>query len=1189
MDRKIVGIPVEVLNAIDEGKLVLFIGAGFSRLCGLPSWRELAEKLVDDCVLEHVLNYSEASILKHEVIDSKQLITIAYQYFLDASKKDDFFKKLSNHLTLKSDNEEKKILLDFVRKTQAYVLTTNADSILHECFETQLIHFDETKIEDWIKITVLNATLIHLHGSILRDSSMVFTAENYLKRYRDKNFIELLSMIFNGKQTILFIGYGANELELLDYLLLKSNATDQDHNRYILNGYYDHEQTFQTAMSKYYHTLNIEQISYSKNLNNYSELALVLKDWLVEIETFTNLKAKSHKRLMSIVKKQPTQELIVDFTQYCAIDNPSEYKAYFVEMQKSIYSKEWISEIYKAKKSFFALDRFQPAQKTDKGYKSLDWPAFTIFVDLYIENYRADNDMFLIATDLVGRVVDHLLSNIDLFTNTYVVHALTKLVFSHHKLIESVDVIRFLSELCKSPFAISTQFIQILSQSKPSLLQCDSKLLLDVLYITFSFIELHDDTRTTYEFELFSKAYKEDLSARFPERIFDDFVIRISVLLDRNQFEYSSMGSLFLYPNDVMHEDYDYKTELLTWIKSALSHMNRDALRQRYSSILPTNHVLCRIPIYIATIRFDEVFDLFFGEKDNPFNDWNRYADLCFLIQNNANKLSSDQVRKFSEWISNANFGRNDESQMFIDACKYEAMQLLSKSINASAIRESSLIGYREEFSTLDKFYDRNKLFRIQSGWENNDKDIEKELLRLDFDGLCDYLNHKQFDFEHDKYRYHRALTNVFKTNHEILKETITHLSIFHIDFLESVISAIKEDITIISDTQRISALQEMVSILTREPNSRNPLVSIIWLIRERGLYKSHSQDSYDVCLRMVQYAIKHPEQSKVETYSKHPYTTLINNFFYIGLDMLLFSAMNIAQFNGSFLSEQLEEWSSIKGIESIFKASIASHIPRLELLCSDWLKTRVNSIFDNTPDNVHLSYVCFALHPSYSDFAYNSLENELSIQFSKNVNSNDTDIKASAEHLMTWYLRRYLQSGELTPHFCSIMKQVNSSVLSSLFRYFSRDAVKEEGKLHETISFAEKLVNFLITIDLFGETSSDQAIREVCAFIAALPSGQNKSLYWNYAIKLCIHFRSYLSDEIIHAIEVDHTLYKYETLIFLYELAKSSDEWAFQFDVEKIRKITIFFADDASIRSEYNKWINELAKHNKEYYQFIR
>ena len=52
-------VPPEILEAASSGKLVLFIGAGVSRIIGCPSWEDLALKQLEDLRKKKAINYHE--------------------------------------------------------------------------------------------------------------------------------------------------------------------------------------------------------------------------------------------------------------------------------------------------------------------------------------------------------------------------------------------------------------------------------------------------------------------------------------------------------------------------------------------------------------------------------------------------------------------------------------------------------------------------------------------------------------------------------------------------------------------------------------------------------------------------------------------------------------------------------------------------------------------------------------------------------------------------------------------------------------------------------------------------------------------------------------------------------------------------------------------------------------------------
>jgi len=52
-------IPDEITNAAKNGELILFLGAGVSRIIGSPSWKELATRYLKDLVVSQLVDLSK--------------------------------------------------------------------------------------------------------------------------------------------------------------------------------------------------------------------------------------------------------------------------------------------------------------------------------------------------------------------------------------------------------------------------------------------------------------------------------------------------------------------------------------------------------------------------------------------------------------------------------------------------------------------------------------------------------------------------------------------------------------------------------------------------------------------------------------------------------------------------------------------------------------------------------------------------------------------------------------------------------------------------------------------------------------------------------------------------------------------------------------------------------------------------
>ena len=147
------------------------------------------------------------------------------------------------------------------------------------------------KIHD-LTPAVLNQanTAIHLHGSLLEPSDMVLTTSDYVRHYANDRFtgepdeenrvLTFLEHLFAHK-TVLFVGYGLEELEILEYVMLKRNSTGEAHTEarhYLLQGFFSHEeQVLRTLGSYYLNECGIELIPFLRDHKDRQQLVDVLE------------------------------------------------------------------------------------------------------------------------------------------------------------------------------------------------------------------------------------------------------------------------------------------------------------------------------------------------------------------------------------------------------------------------------------------------------------------------------------------------------------------------------------------------------------------------------------------------------------------------------------------------------------------------------------------------------------------------------------------------------------------------------------------------------------------------------------------------------------------------------------------------------------------------------------------------
>jgi NAD-dependent SIR2 family protein deacetylase len=291
-------IPEFVKNAASVGRLVIFIGAGVSRLLGYPSWKELADKYSYYLHLKGKLNYLELENLKKLV--ARKLLSICYQ--LDDNKN-------IQELLKPSLNEENKEFADIYKDIyslnhRVIFITTNFDKELDNAYEEEkkrgTLNYPASEIvSDPIKISgkvsdYANGTIIHLHGSL--GSKMILTIEDYFTHYQEEKIQEFLRDLFTN-YTVLFIGYGLEEYEILEFLIHKSHLPKLNNRRKeereikhcLLYPMFSWQKSLLKFYRLYYENFNIELVPYNIDKKGYYQLYEVIKNWTLELSPALNI------------------------------------------------------------------------------------------------------------------------------------------------------------------------------------------------------------------------------------------------------------------------------------------------------------------------------------------------------------------------------------------------------------------------------------------------------------------------------------------------------------------------------------------------------------------------------------------------------------------------------------------------------------------------------------------------------------------------------------------------------------------------------------------------------------------------------------------------------------------------------------------------------------------------------------
>jgi hypothetical protein len=302
-------IPRGLTEASLIGRLILFVGAGASRLAGCPGWNEFA-----DGTLRQLIDrgrYTHGQLDQIKALNPRIKLSIAAAIAEETQTIIDYDRIL--HSTPREEHGNGRRLYSSLFSLGNIFVTTNYDRWLDTRIDqpqpgvipavSPVTSAPGTSMRsiylvgDFLPVVLTQPnTVVHLHGSVANPSGMILTTYNYIEHYAndhrtgnpstENRVLTFLEHLFEH-YTVLFVGYGLEELEILEYVILKARkrrTIGNEARHFLLQGFFSHETTLLRSMESYFlRECGIQLIPFLRDQRNWDQLLNVLEDFALQM------------------------------------------------------------------------------------------------------------------------------------------------------------------------------------------------------------------------------------------------------------------------------------------------------------------------------------------------------------------------------------------------------------------------------------------------------------------------------------------------------------------------------------------------------------------------------------------------------------------------------------------------------------------------------------------------------------------------------------------------------------------------------------------------------------------------------------------------------------------------------------------------------------------------------------------
>lgn len=718
-------MPESFPDCVMTKEMIIFVGAGVSKLCRFPLWNDLANNLVEHFRKEGFFDFATENAIIKGNYSPVQKITILSNKVDKDNKTNLVSEKICECLEYeKCDHDKAKRIANFLFSFNSTIVTTNADQIL-EKNDANNTYKTYNSVEELPSGDIPRQSIIHLHGSITQKESLVFTERQYaIKYYPDKEIGKVLNKILKNSRTILFVGYSLSEFELLKYLI-DPDKEKKNKRLFKLEAYYRNEKDTRLKLDEaYYDELGIKLLPYFIDGKGYETLFDVLEDWISKINDQISPTGLLHLDIATAVSKKPSpssKQLVIK--SFASVD------PFFIQEKvvKSKYYKEWIKTLWNATPLFNPEPYFVTSPSVESITRTF-WSGLLILRS-YIGKGSIDKTIEKKLIQMMKRVgclirrsesLKETHKNIDSISISLFDIALSRVDFINNSKVFDPIAELYISE---NQYGAYTLTEDIFDKKDDLVKFIPSERLFDIACLIAS-----SEKKDKEHYEVLNSEKIRDFILTNPKLYYKEALAR----LNKSDWLFSNIGSFLHFPaekNNFMYEQRMYGA----WLLISAPYINNDLIKKDIERLLKSKKdAMNKIGLCLIGLRFKDCKELFLDKIGIFFNKYQYAADLIQLLKNNFEVIREDEIIKqaIKENLDKATFG-----------CKHDAYrEIIKKAV--SNILSSVITGFLQyDLSETEKeiifhldssasFYSVDANKEVKTIYEKlKDKDIE-EMIR---------------------------------------------------------------------------------------------------------------------------------------------------------------------------------------------------------------------------------------------------------------------------------------------------------------------------------------------------------------------------------------------------------------------------------------------------------------------------